>query len=41
MFFMIKLQELNCIRAAAECIRLNADRNEAMYVAGVSAEDGR
>ncbi|MGP1459381.1 MAG: V0D/AC39 family V-type ATPase subunit [Treponema sp.] len=36
MFFMIKLQELNCIRAAAECIRLNADRTEAMYAAGIA-----
>ena len=38
MFFRIKQQELNCIRAAAECIRLNADKTEAMYVAGLAGE---
>lgn len=37
MYFRIKLQELNSIRAATEALRLNADKSEAMYVAGISA----
>ena len=37
MYFRIKLQELNAIRAATEALRLNADKSEAMYVAGISA----
>ncbi len=36
MFFRIKLQEINAIRAATEALRLNADKSEAMYVAGFS-----
>lgn len=36
MYFRIKLQELNAIRAATEALRLNADKSEAMYVAGFS-----
>ncbi len=35
MFFMLKQQELNCIRTAVESIRLNADVKEAMFAAGV------
>lgn len=38
MFFRIKQQELDCIRAATERLRLNADKNEAMYVAGVKPD---
>jgi len=38
MFFRIKLQELNVIRAATEALRLNADKSEAMYVAGVTGK---
>ena len=41
MFFMIKLQELNCIRAAAECIRLEADTKDAMYAAGIAGGAGK
>ncbi len=37
MFFQLKVQELRCIRAAVESLRLNADAEEAMYVAGISA----
>lgn len=37
MYFRIKLQELNSIRAATEALRLNAEKSEAMYVAGISA----
>ena len=36
MFFTLKRQELNCIRAATEAIRLGSDRKEAMYVAGIA-----
>ena len=38
MFFFIKQQELNCIRAATERLRLGASVSEAMYVAGVRKE---
>lgn len=38
MFFRIKQQELDCIRAATEKLRLNADTKEAMYVAGISTD---
>ena len=38
---MIKLQELNCIRAAAECIRLEADTKDAMYAAGIAGGAGK
>lgn len=38
MFFKLKQQELNCIRAAVEALRLHADKNEAMYAAGITAE---
>ena len=42
MFFCLKRQELNCIRAATESLRLGTDKKEAMYVAGISDlfEDG-
>lgn len=36
MYFRVKLQELNAIRAATEALRLDADKSEAMYVAGIS-----
>lgn len=36
MYFRIKQQELNVIRAATEALRLDADKSEAMYVAGVT-----
>lgn len=36
MYFRIKQQELNVIRAATEAIRLNADKTEAMYVSGLT-----
>ncbi len=36
MYFRIKQQELNVIRAAVEALRLNADKTEALYVAGVT-----
>lgn len=39
MFYILKLQELDCIRAATEGLRLNVGKEEAMYVAGVSAEE--
>jgi hypothetical protein len=35
MFFRIKLQELNCVRAAVEALRLHSDKNEAMFAAGI------
>lgn len=38
MFFKMKQQELDCIRAATERLRLHADIDEAMYVAGVRAD---
>ena len=36
MFFRLKQQELNYIRAATESLRLGSDKNEAMYIAGLS-----
>lgn len=38
MFFFIKQQELNCIRAATERLRLGSSVSEAMYVAGIRKE---
>lgn len=35
MFFRIKLQELNCVRAAVEALRLHSDKDEAMFAAGI------
>lgn len=35
MFFKLKKQEVSCIRAVTESIRLNADSKEAMLVSGV------
>ncbi len=40
MFFRLKQQELNCIRAATEALRLGSDKTEAMYVAGISGRFG-
>ncbi len=34
-FFMLKRHELDCIRAATEALRLNADSSEGMYAAGI------
>lgn len=39
MYFRIKQQELNVIRAATEALRLDADKTEAMYVAGVTESE--
>ncbi len=38
-FFLIKLKEIDCIRAATESIRLNASIEDAMYGAGVSSNE--
>ena len=40
MFFRLKQQELNYIRAATEALRLGSDKTEAMYVAGISEQVG-
>lgn len=40
MFFRLKQQELNYIRAATESLRLGSDKAEAMYVAGISEDFG-
>lgn len=39
MFFVLKQQELDCIRAATEAIRLNASPSEAMFASGVQPEE--
>lgn len=38
MYFRLKIQELGCIRAATEALRLGADSREAMFAAGILAE---
>ncbi len=40
MFFRLKQQELNYIRAATEALRLGSDKTEAMYAAGISEQVG-
>lgn len=39
MFYRLKQQELNCIRAAVEALRLHADREDAMNAAGIVFEN--
>lgn len=41
MYFRIKLQELNVIRAATEAFRLNADKSEAMFASGIQDMSGQ
>lgn len=38
MFFKLKQQELNCIRAAVESLRLHVERDEAIYAAGFATQ---
>ncbi len=38
MFFKLKQQELNCIRAAVESLRLHVEPDEAMYAAGLAVQ---
>lgn len=37
MFFVLKEQEVDCIRAATEALRLNASREEALYASGTQS----
>lgn len=39
MFFILKQQEVDCIRAATEALRLNATKADAMFASGVQFEE--
>lgn len=38
-FFLLKLKEIDCIRAATEALRLGAQNDDAIYAAGISSEE--